>query len=413
MRSLLVLLLSLFASQSWAQSYVVVKGDTLASIAKKHKCGVKDLTSANPKATSGLRIGQKLRLPKACVSKNASKSADKKTSKSSKSTASKPHKPRVVPKGTIDQNVLGELFAQHGLRIPKRFKALVVDITLSKNGKRIQKENWFAYRNTADLKDDWNPGSTVKIFSALGAALILKRNGFDTRAEATFHDPNGVPKVYKVNQLISDALEKSDNLAHNRLVQLAGHDYLNGTVLKRLNQAGIHKAYQQPDWMQLTGGDEWLRNSPVIDLKLGPKRTTFKRRTGSAGSFACPYSSACATPADLVRVMRRIMLHEQLPQSERYNLGAYELRIMREALKAHRKRGMEVVDGLEAAFKNDDVVTYHKPGFAGDWMSDVVYMYKRNSNKRWLILVAAYPGRNSVTRASEVIGRIIANGELE
>ncbi len=409
---LILLLLCLFAAPCWAQQYTVVKGDTLSTIAKRHKCSVSDLEAANPKVSSSLSIGQKLKLPRACRKQTTSRSKAG-TSSKGKSAVVKPHKPRSVPKGTIDSTVLGDLMASHGFHIPKRFKAVVVDITLNKSGKRIIKENWFGFRQTADLADDWNPGSTVKIFSALAAALQLKKRGFDTRATAGFHDPNGVVRSYKVSQLITDALQVSDNLAHNRLVQLAGHDYLNGTVLKRLKQAGIHKAYQQPDWMKLTGGDEWLRNSPKIEVRLGPKRVTFKERYGTANTFACAYSSACATPADLVRVMRRIMLHEQLPPAERYNLGTYELRTMRNALKAHRKRGMEAVEGIEAAFKPDEVVIFHKPGFAGDWMSDIIYVYKKNSNKRWLVMIAAFPGRESVVRAGQVIGQILANNELE
>ena len=43
----------------------------------------------------------------------------------------------------------------------------------------------------------------------------------------------------------------------------------------------------------------------------------------------------------------------------------------------------------------------------------MVYVYKRGSQKRWIVVLAAYPGRDSVKSGASVIGTILANGELE
>jgi LysM repeat protein len=59
--------------ESASSEYTVVKGDTLASIANNNKVTLKALQAANPKVDSRrLRIGQKLHIPAAAVSSEAS-----------------------------------------------------------------------------------------------------------------------------------------------------------------------------------------------------------------------------------------------------------------------------------------------------------------------------------------------------
>ncbi len=401
-----------WSSSTLAKNYIVTQGDSLARIAKKHHCTIDNIKSANPTITEQLRVGQKIKLPAKCSGGKASKQTGSGKVTPDKKAAVKAKKPRTVPKGTINTSYLADLLGAYGYQPKKRFKALVVDITLDRSQKKILRENWYDYHGTGRIKDDWNPGSTIKIFSAVGAAIYLKSKGFDARATASFHDPNGITHRYKVSDLLTDALQKSDNLSHNRLVQLQGHDFLNGKILKPLSYAGIHKAYDQPQWLEVTGGTEWLKRSPQIDLELGPKKRTIQARS-STGSYKCAGSSACATLEDLAKVMRRIMLHEQLPVSQRYNVGSYELRTIRKALQAHRRRGMEAVNAIEDAFKPGEVTLFHKPGYAGDWMTDVIYIYKKNSPKRWIVVLGNVPGRNAITRGAEVIGKILASGDLE
>ena len=77
---------------------------------------------------------------------------------------------------------------------------------------------------------------------------------------------------------------ESDNIAYNRLVQLAGYKELNTDILSKhrnMFKSGIHRPYAKTEWKALTGLDHFLK-SPKIVLKQGKHRivlpkTSYKR----------------------------------------------------------------------------------------------------------------------------------------
>ena len=269
----------------------------------------------------------------------------------------------------------------------------------------------FEWGNTGD-DTYWNPASTIKLFSAVAALDFLRTKGFGVKSRATFYDEKGGPKSYRITELVEEALGPSNNIAHNRLAQLAGYDWMNGHTLARKGapSSAIHKPYEKSKWIPMTGAESF-RTSPKIVLKQGGKKRTIGARS-SKKDYACKYSGACASLEDLAEVMRRLMLHEQIPASERYNLGIYELRAIRNALKSNRKRGMEIVEGIESRFKRGQVAFYHKPGYSEQWMSDVIYVYRYNSRRRWVVAMAGYPGRDALNSAAKALGAILARDGL-
>ena len=116
---------------------------------------------------------------------------------------------------------------------------------------------------------------------------------------------------------------------------------------------------------------------------------------------------------ELAEVMRRLMLQEQLPSRQGYGLGLASKRIIREALQSNRKRGMEIVKGIEGEFPKGAVAFYHKPGFSENWMSDVIYVYRYNSRRRWIVVMAGYPGREALNGAARAVGRVLARDGLQ
>ena len=79
-----------------------------------------------------------------------------------------------------------------------------------------------------------------------------------------------------------------------------------------------------------------------------------------------------------------------------------------------RKRGQDDVwDAFEKAFPAArGYKLFRKAGFSEDWLSDNIYIYSRRSRVRWIITLAGYPGRGSLSRAAEVIAGIIADDAL-
>lgn len=378
----------------------VTSGDTLAKLARRYGCQVADLQRANAMEGTHLSIGDVLRIPRCDGSPVPAAAAAR----------SKPRKRRRAPKlkpgrHRVDTALLSKLMRAKGFRPPQGFKALVVEITLARSGATIERERPFSWNTTYD-DSDWNPGSTVKLFSAIGALELLQAKGLQPNALATFHR-GGKSRKFRVDHLVRDALGASKNHAHNRLVEIAGYDFLNGRVLNQnrgFQHAAIHRPYERGTW---PGQDTFKNGGPKIVLRLGKRVRTLHGRKAKH-EYVCSGSGACATPNDLAEAMRRLMLHEQIPKGRRFKLDPRALRTVRDALKSVRKRGNEVATALRRADRRGRWTFYHKPGFAGEWMSDVVYIYQRRSRRRWVVVLAGHPGRDAVESAARVVGELIA-----
>ena len=374
-----------------------------------------------------------------------------------------------------DTTTLPELMETRRFKPPEKFKALVVEIELDSEGERrfVSRERWFDYDGTSDDRD-WNPASTVKLFAAIAALKKLEELKVSPQAQLEIEGIKTPRYKKSVHNMVDLAVVPSDNLAFNRLALLAGYDFLNGKVVQdllRLRNTTVHWAYGSRSWKKL-GGSKTLRSSPAVTLKgrrikceptpeeqaecrtacetrcAGRKRALKGKscpKKCAASCRKCPRTvhvaprlstthypcgeQTCTTLADLAETMRRLMLQEELANREEDGDDGTEVegdgeeavlpdfaywKIIVRALKGHgRERGNNVRWGLYSGFGSQQVVIYDKPGYASDWYSDIVYILKPNSNKRWVVALAAAPGRKSLDKASRIIGAILASGELE
>jgi len=406
-------------------SVVVEENDTLWGIAHAHGCGVDELIRANPKLkTKGDRViihpGNRLKIP-SCQGPAVLSGGGKRT------------QCRWAARD-IARNA-GKLKAQmdaRGFRPPSKFRALVVKVGLDRSEDRIVKTELFDYKGLGWSHKGWNPASTVKIYSGVSAMEALKRWGFaPDKTTATFHYGNGSKsfKIYGKDGLYEKAVHISKNLPHNRLVQLAGFDAMNGPrgTLKRagLDFSYVTRAYAQGKW-KAQGRSPSLKSSPAITLSQpGKKDLKIPARKGGE-SWDCPCrSSACTSLSDLAKMMCVLMLHEQLPKNRRLGFGKGQdrhLKFIRNKLnrkRAHRKD--PVWDVLEEAFiprgqrahaKRGGYQIFRKSGFARDWASDILYIYQPGTRTRWIIAMAGYPGRYCLKKAAKVLADIIRGGDL-
>ena len=405
----------------------VKKGENLGLIARKYGCTATEIRKANRRKNDRIQAGKTLTIPLCYTDASGrrrvtmearrlmSKAAVRPSLDQAAVTEKLPPQRDDIADGMhpIDNQTLAKAMHARGFYAPPRFRALVVELTLDDEEASIVRERWFDYEGTAQ-STDWNVGSTIKIFAAIAALEYLGSMRMGLKAAVTFFDSRHREKAYRVAELISDALSRSDNIAYNRLAQLAGYDFMNGQTLKErlgLSHSGIHRPYEKRNWIPLTGAREF-RHSPKVVLTQGKRTVTIPERAG-AGDYACGGSAACTTLAELSTTMRQLMLNEILPENERLQLDDEALEAMRAALSAKKKRGTELADGIRAAFNDGAVVVYHKPGFAEDWMSDVAYVAHLDTPRRWIVALAGYPGRTSIVSASHAIGHVLANDDLE
>lgn len=407
--------------------HTIKRGETLGHLARRYGCTAAEIRRANRLRSDRIQIGKTLTIPVCYTDASGRRHV---------SMVARVLRTRAAVRPTLDQaqvsaqlaplrdDLIGGLYAMdhqvlaqamkaRGFYPPPKFRGLVVELLLDDQHSTVARERWFDYQHTAQLTD-WNVGSTIKIFAAMAALEFLHKQKFGLQTLATFFDARRGPKEYAVSTLVHDSLSRSDNIAYNRLSQLAGYDAMNGETIQRhlgLEHSGIHRPYEKRNWLPLTGATEF-RHSPKILLKEGERAEELAPRVGE-GQYACMGHAACSHLVDLARAMRHLMIYEFLPPEERLNIPQAGIDAMRHALSVPKRRGTELADGLRAAFGERAIEVYHKPGFAEDWMSDVAYVVEVGTPRRWIVSLAGFPGRTSIVSAAHTIGYALAHRDLE
>jgi len=317
--------------------------------------------------------------------------------------------------GSTDTDTLKKLLKKAGFKAPDDFRALIVKTTLTKSGHGIASQRAFAWDDRAFDFQGWNPASTVKLYSAIGALERVRELGFGPNATLTYHYPKG-DQAFTLKDLMEQAVHRSDNLPHNRLVELAGFDNLNGKVLKRLGirDSYVMRAYQVSDWLA-EGHDRSLRDAPSITLKEGQKKKTLAASHGK-GKYPCE-GAACTSLSDLAKTLCVMMLHEQLPKKHRLRLGgdgqSAHLKLLRLSMDRKRKGTDDPVwDAFERAFPSPKFRLFRKAGYSQGWQSENLYVYAPGTRVRWLITLAASGDRGALTSAAKAVATLLSKGAL-
>jgi LysM repeat protein len=372
--------------------YRAQSGDTLSELAVMSGCSIKTIQRANKMDGTALREGQRLRIPD--CGQGASSSG-----------ASRP----LTARGA---GTLKSVMERAGFSPPTKFKAMVTVINFDAK-RHVSSRHRHEYDKTADDVYGWNPASTIKIYAAVAALLRVERKGFSRKASVKFF---GAQKhETTVEALVEASLIKSDNIAHNRLVQLAGFDNLNSNFFSSrygFEKSAISRAYETKKWVPL-GEPVSFRETPKIVIRERGKRRTIPAMTGKTKPKCA--GGACTSLRDLSEAMARIML-DQLPSSKRYDLSRPSRRWLQRILRAERKRGDEVVDRLFREFtkvSSGEVKIYHKAGFSQGWYSDVAYVFVGDRRQAYIVALAGYKGRDSLNEAATIIGKLLANKKIE
>ncbi len=389
-----------------AKTYIVVSGDILGRIAQKHGCTIQQIQKANRMVNDQIKIGQKLLIPKCDTD-----SVDDILPLIEELAVPTAQRGRWWKRVGVNTTALPKLMAQEGFKKPKQFRAFILEITFDETRQVVTRERAFDYHGTSASHSGWNPASTVKIYAAIAALRRIDELGFTSRAKVTFHSKKKFTTT--VGELIEAAIIHSDNIAYNRVVQLASYDKLHKELFTSqfgMTQTALNRGYELSRWEAL-GENASLRYSPAISLHEGNK-TTLIPAVQSKAHAVCS-SAACTSLQDLAESTRRLMLQEQLPPEESFNLKQADLLVLRRAMRSpERTRGTEMVDRFAAVFKDPRVKFYSKPGFSENWFTDNAYIFDPRHNQAWIVVMTGYPGRDSLNSAATVIAKIINSGKL-
>jgi len=312
----------------------------------------------------------------------------------------------------VDRETLPRLWGPDRGGLPRGFKALVVQVVGGPLGTPPRYRFW-DWLGTSRDREDWWPASTVKVFAAVAALERLRAWGFSPAARVTFHYGTG-DETRVVESLVRRALTASDNQAFDQLVEVVTGDGLN----RWLQQRGFR------DTVLLRGYSHRVMDPDlgVGVLRVSPPRTVWegsrvREEPGCVGTIreGCRDLGNCTSLLDLCDLMRRVMIHRDLPEAERLALGPWEVALVRSALSRRRVRGLGVVRGLRQAFLPERIACFHKPGYAMDWFSDHVFLQRRRGprdQRTWIVAMAGQGGRDALDEPARAIGGLIRSGAL-
>jgi beta-lactamase class A len=195
------------------------------------------------------------------------------------------------------------------------------------------------------------------------------------------------------------------------LVELVGFDELNRGFFVRDNgfrNTVFLRGYSGRERDPVTQVDS-ARPSPRITLRWGRRERALPARIGE-GRYDCPDEGNCTTLRDMAEAMRRIMLHDELPESERYRIADDAMHVLRSAMLVARNR--RIADAFVEAFGDTPVTVWHKPGFALRTVSDTLFIHRTDTNERWIVAMTARPTREALQDAATHIASLLLSGAL-
>lgn len=266
---------------------------------------------------------------------------------------------------------------------------------------------YFSLRDTAYMYS-WNrywPASCIKLMAAVGALMFLRDYELSGNATIELRDDDGYYHG-PVWRLQRRAIRRSTNIDYNRLMEIVGLDHLNQNYLSKsygLPYMVLQRRYTHPT------PTSNLRHSPEISYQEGKKKGIIPKRHSTRYFTRCPNEANCITLFEMQDILRRVMLHFELPKEARFNLYDHDVkRLQSDLLAAKNKVGN---NALLAAFGELPNV-YNKAGrVPGDDHLDNLFITKLKTKKRYMLTYSvpysAPDEKDEVTKKDlEILGEL-------
>ncbi len=275
-----------------------------------------------------------------------------------------------------------------GYNLPERANVYAVRLVEGPEGRIYEQYQ----AGGGPLAVDFWPASSIKVLAALGALDFARSLGFSGAASVSFDD--GTPSR-TLRSIYEPAIRDSSNYDFDLLVRIAGLDRLNEEFLSARNGfpvTSISRSYAGLDFTE----------SPAMIFEEGDKRTYVPGRNARR-SPECDTGN-CSNLFEMTESVRRIVLSNQLPVDQRFDLEAADIAALGDALQEADGFFPEAAAGALGAGAR----IWSKPGdAAGLDCLDVAFIQSR-AGKRFLV-AATVPHSSG---GCEALGRL-AQGVLE
>ena len=221
--------------------------------------------------------------------------------------------------------------------------------------------------------DAFWPASSVKVLAAVGALEFLADLGFTGAATVAFDDGDS----WTVRDLYQAAIAASSNEAYDRLVQIAGVDWLNSEFLTPEN--GFPSSVIQKSYVDLGPVV-----SPALTVTEGDRSVDVPERIPEA-DLGVPDDGNRSDLLEMTESVARIGLDAQLPDDERFAIDPSDITDLRASLlEADGFLRPGIVGAL-----GPDVQVYDKPGYVvGADCVDVAFIDTADPSRSFLLGVS-------------------------
>ncbi len=252
-----------------------------------------------------------------------------------------------------DRTTLGLAFAERGYTPPRGAHVIAARVLPGPD------QSAYLYYSLGDTGfaysvDRYWPASTIKLLAALAALNTMSEYGLSGDATVSFTDAHG-RYGGRIDTLYRNAIIRSNNLAYDRLMLIAGIDALNDRFLTAAN--GFPRTVLQRAYTPSVNNHS-LRRSPTIRYRQGDKEGEILARQSHQHYRDCPDEGNCITLFELLEGLRRVVLHDEIPQADRFALDRRDVKRLKEVL-------LEAPNKLEpgvAKALGHPVLVYNKAG---------------------------------------------------
>lgn len=309
----------------------------------------------------------------------------------------------------------------------KQVWAELIYVERLETGRRYTK---YPYAGSGNRTDFW-PASTIKMYTATAALVLLEEQGFSIDAIATFsHQLNGVwveDLSMSFREIIRRTFDCSSNETYTLLLRFAGIDWINQSFFTPSNgflQTTLMRDYVTDDARPWSYN---LTENQKITVEEN-RRSWTREHSWSGRSYAnergCVIynqsgTANCTSPHDLSEHMRRLISHRSLPESERFSIG-------QEAYAWYRGETGEAVlnniegpsycggpayEGVSAVFPSASF--HHKEGLVSEYRGSVHHVFDADADIEYVAAIMVDDAsERSIRDLSEELARMVKTPDL-
>ena len=251
-----------------------------------------------------------------------------------------------------DRDTLDTWYAEHEY-VPVANSLALVAIPVP--GVQQPRMYWYSRGDTGFVVPQtmFHPASTVKLGTTVAALMFAAQHGLTGEAHVEFDDVSG-DYSGRIRDIYYNTLMFSSNADYNRLGAIAGFDTLNDELLS--SRWGLPNMAIQSRYGGRSRG-AGFRNSPEIEWREGSAEGVITARTSAAVAPDC--AGNCTTLFELQEILRRVMLHHELPIEERFPIVDADIARIHEHLLITRDR---LQSAPEDTIGGEDVQVFNNVG---------------------------------------------------